>query len=515
MKRNLLLGVACLLGLSAIAQQDPVLMRVNGKEIPRSEFEAAYRKEKSLDGAGTLTPAGYIDRFVNLQLKLSAAESAGMDTTRAVREELARYRAKLAMSYLTDSDSEASEARQTYDKVKSASRGGQVQVMQFFISLPQTVLSTRVRAVEARMDSVYTALKNSTDAVFAAFIQKYSESKQTFWVSRLQMPEEFENVAFSLQDGEISRPFYSPQGMHIVKVVDRKEGASFEEISAERHRRLASRQEIDKSTEVLVQRLKNEYAYTPDAAGVDELLSKGETTRPIFTLDGRVYSGTEFKRFAASYPRGIKLQLDAFVAKTILETENARLDQRHPDLRLRLQEHRNNLLLSQITSRELSPKALADEAGLSTYFKFHRSDYNWERPRYRGIVLHCADKKSLARAKKRIKKLSQDQWVAALRETFNTPSQENVQIEQGLFAEGDNKYVDKLVFKKGSFEPLKSYPFTAVLGEKQKGPDSYKEVRGPLTADYRSFLESLWVKRLRAAGKVEINQEVLKTVNNH
>lgn len=514
MKRNLLLGVACLLGLSAVAQQDPVLMRVNGKDVPRSEFEAAYHKEKSLAGAGTLTPAEYVDRFVNHKLKLSAAESAGMDTARVFREELARHRAKLAISYLTDKDSEDAAARRAYER-NSASRTGQVQVMQIFISLPQTVLSTRVRAAETRMDSVYAALKHSNDATFAAFVKKHSEDKEKFWVSRLQTPEEFENVVFSLQQGEISRPFYSPQGLHIVKVIDRKENASFEEAEEERRRRLASRQEIDKSTEALVQKLKSEYAYTPDAAGVEELLSKGETGRSLFTLNGRTYSGAEFKRFAAGYPRGVKLQLDAFVAKTILEIENARLDQKHPDLHLRLQEHRDNLLLSQITARELGPKALADEAGLSTYFKFHRSDYDWERPRYRGIVLHCANKKSIGRAKKRIKKLPEDQWVATLKEAFNTPSQENVQIEQGLFAEGDNKYVDKLVFKKGSFEPLESYPFTAVLGEKQKGPDSYKEVRGPLTADYRNFLESLWVKRLRAAGKVEINQEVLKTVNNH
>lgn len=502
MKRNLLFAVACLLGLSVVAQQDPVLMRINGKAVSRSEFEAR-------------TSVAHVDSFVNFKLKVAAAESAGMDTTRAFREKLAGYRAKLAVSYLTDANAEEVDARRTYDKMSSASRTGQLQVMQIFISLPQTILPARVRATEACMDSVYAALKHSTDATFSAFVKKHSEDKQPFWVSRLQTPEEFESVVFSLQQGEISRPFYSPQGLHIVKVIGRKEDVSLEEAVEERRRRLASRQDMDKSTEALVRKLKSEYAYTPDAAGVEELLSKGETARPLFTLNGRTYSGIEFKRFAVGYPRGVKLQLDAFVAKTILETEHASLDQKHPDLRLRLQKYRDDLLLSQITARELGPKALADEAALSTYFKFHRSDYDWERPRYRGIVLHCADKKSIGRAKKRIKKLPQEQWATAIREALNTPSQENVQIEQGLFVQGDNKYVDKLVFKKGSFEPLESYPFTAVLGEKQKGPDSYKEVRAALTADYRNFLESLWVKRLRAVGKVEINQEVLKTVNNH
>jgi peptidyl-prolyl cis-trans isomerase SurA len=71
------------------------------------------------------------------------------------------------------------------------------------------------------------------------------------------------------------------------------------------------------------------------------------------------------------------------------------------------------------------------------------------------------------------------------------------------------------VFKKGDFEPLKSYPFTVVLGEKKKGPESYHEIIPQLIRDYQNHLDALWTERLRASAKVEINQEVLKTVNNH
>ena len=59
------------------------------------------------------------------------------------------------------------------------------------------------------------------------------------------------------------------------------------------------------------------------------------------------------------------------------------------------------------------------------------------------------------------------------------------------------------------------FPFTAVQGRKQKGPDSWQEVREPLVAAYRDYLETHWMAKLRDAGKVEIDQEVLKTVNNH
>ena len=103
----------------------------------------------------------------------------------------------------------------------------------------------------------------------------------------------------------------------------------------------------------------------------------------------------------------------------------------------------------------------------------------------------------------------------AIRLTFNAGDTPKVQAEQGLFAPGDNAYVDDLVFKGKDATPVLSFPFTAVQGRKQKGPDSLQEVREPLVTAYRNYLETYWVAKLRAAGKVEIDQEVLKTVNNH
>ena len=60
-----------------------------------------------------------------------------------------------------------------------------------------------------------------------------------------------------------------------------------------------------------------------------------------------------------------------------------------------------------------------------------------------------------------------------------------------------------------------SYPFTILVGKKQKGPDDYREVIDRVRKDYRTYLDTCWTRELRESGKVEINQEVLKTVNNN
>ena len=111
MKRNLVLLVTCLLGLSAVAQQDPVLMRINGKDVTRSEFEYIYNKNNSLNEQESKTLDEYVDLFVNFKLKVAAAEAAGIDTTRTFREELEGYRRQLAKSYLTDEEADRTNSK--------------------------------------------------------------------------------------------------------------------------------------------------------------------------------------------------------------------------------------------------------------------------------------------------------------------------------------------------------------------------------------------------------------------
>ena len=67
-------------------------------------------------------------------------------------------------------------------------------------------------------------------------------------------------------------------------------------------------------------------------------------------------------------------------------------------------------------------------------------------------------KRLLNRLKKLLKKVPENEWEDMLRKTFNTSGAEIIKIEQGVFADGDNKYIDKLVFKKGAFDPVVSYP---------------------------------------------------------
>ena len=480
MKRNLLLGWISLFGVLAFAQEDPVVMRINGKDIPRSEFEYSYRRHA--DGNGMkLSPKEYAEFFIQSKLKVEAARAAGLDTTSAFRKQQEAYRTNLLRSYLLDDQEMDGNARILYQKMKENVRGGQVQIQQIYKYLPQTITSRHLQEEQARMDSIYQVIQNQPGVDFARLVDRFSDDKRCRWIESLQTTSEFEEAAF-VSDSLLNR---------------------------------LRRQPLDKGTEAIVEQLKKEYQYIPNMESLEEVLQKGGTERTLFTIDGQAYTGEMFKRFAASHPQAVKRQLNGFIAKSLLDYESQHMERKHPELRYTLQEYAEKCLAEEIVHQKVDLPAVNDRVGLATYFKFHSSDYRWEHPRYKGVVLHCADKKTAKQAKKLLKKVPENEWEDMLRKTFNTSGAEIIKIEQGVFADGDNKYIDKLVFKKGAFDPVVSYPFTIAVGKKQKGPEDYREVIDQVRKDYRNYLNAYWERELRESGKVEINQEVLKTVNNN
>ena len=115
-----------------------------------------------------------------------------------------------------------------------------------------------------------------------------------------------------------------------------------------------------------------------------------------------------------------------------------------------------------------------------------------------------------------LKKKPVSQWKDILHTLTGDDASSKVRMEAGVFQIGTNRYIDKLVFKCGSFQPEPDLPYTFVMGKKlKKGPESYEDVREAVVKDYLTVYEDAWLKDLKQKYKVEINQEVLKTVNNN
>ena len=185
-------------------------------------------------------------------------------------------------------------------------------------------------------------------------------------------------------------------------------------------------------------------------------------------------------------------------------------------LALRMQEVRDGLLAAYLSQKHQSGDETYQESDLERFFKQHKSDYTWDLPHYRGAVIHCKDKKAASAIKKYLKKKPVSQWEEALHKLTGNTTSPKADIEVGVFQIGTNRYIDKLVFKCGDFQPDPTLPYTFVMGKKlKKGPESYEDVKDAVIRDYLAVYEDAWLKDLKRKYKVEINQEVLKTVNNN
>ena len=126
-------------------------------------------------------------------------------------------------------------------------------------------------------------------------------------------------------------------------------------------------------------------------------------------------------------------------------------------------------------------------------------------------------KVSAGAVKNSVKGLDFSKWADKLRKTFNNDSIIRIRVEKGIFKKGDNAFIDKMVFKVDKpVTAVKDYPIDAVYGKLlKKGPEEYEDVKGLVTADYQEELEKAWVATLRKKYPVQVNQEVVKTVNKH
>ena len=451
---------------------DPVIMIVNGESVLRSEFEYSFNKNNSEGVIDKKNIDEYVDLFINYKLKVCAALDAKYDTLQSFKDEFAQYRnQQVRPAFVTDADVEK-EARKIYDQtVEQIGPDGLIQCAHILLRANQQAPQSEWDALKVRIDSVYKALKDGAD--FAELAKKVSQDPGSArqggllpFVQHGQFVKEFETAAFALQPGEMSDIVQSPYGYHIILMKERKMLEPFEF-------------HHDAILKFIEQRNMRDQIAEQKISELVKATNKSEAE--------------------------------------LLDEKAEELSAQDMEMKYLIQEYHDGLLLYEISNNLVWDKASKDEAGLAHYFKTHKKNYAWDKPRYKGMAYHVKVQEDIKAVADCVKKLPFDKWAEALRTTFNADSVIRIRVEKGIFKQGDNALVDSAVFKKDTtVTKLKDYPFDAVYGKVlKKGPEDYTDVRGLVVADYQEALEKEWVAELRKKYAVEVKEEILKTVNKH
>lgn len=211
------------MGLSA--QENPVIFTVADDTVNEKEFRYIYEKNNS-DAPGLYTKASvqdYLDLYINFKLKVKAAREAGLDTTEKYLNEFEDYRKQLSEPYLKDTSKLNELLSEAYQRMQE-----ERNVSHVLIKVPHGAPSKDTTKAYNRAMEVYKKVKNG-EMEFEEAARTYSEDEHTKnrggelgYFSVFDMVYPFENVAYQLEEGEISRPFRTKFGYHVLKLNDKR-----------------------------------------------------------------------------------------------------------------------------------------------------------------------------------------------------------------------------------------------------------------------------------------------------
>ncbi|NOZ48071.1 MAG: hypothetical protein GXO79_15035 [Chlorobi bacterium] len=421
---------------------------------------------------------------------------------------------------------------------------GKVKVAHIMKSIPPESSPEVAKQAYDTIMVVYNQLKEGAD--FAKLAKKYSDDKSSAarggelrMFGTGKMVPTFESAAFSLNKvGDISKPVKTAYGWHILKLLQKSEIKSFDEMKSMIKTKVTRDSRSEKSKSAVIAELKKEYNFKYD---------KKKLAQFYTVVDNSIFSGNwsaenaknlnsdfvwyadkslnqqwfanylEAKRAPDKTVIPVKEYVDKmfeyFVEKYLIQYEKTQLEDKYPEFKYLMQEYHDGILLFDLTDKMVWTKAVEDTIGLEEFYNKNKNKYMWGE-RFNGRIYTCSNEKVFKKVNKFLNKESnQSLSIDEILAKFNKKGEKNLEIEENIYSKGDNKIIDHYVWNIGTYNENNSEAKIVIKGEKlAPSPKKLDEAKGLITADYQTYLEDEWVKNLRKKYKITVNEELLKTI---
>jgi peptidyl-prolyl cis-trans isomerase SurA len=367
--------------------------------------------------------------------------------------------------------------------------------------------------------------------------KQYSEDTNTkntggrlkpFGIGALPGVPEFEQVAFSLKNpGDISDPFQSNIGWHIIKLEKKIPVPPYKDMEAALKRRVSKDERLQISKTNTLQKRKTDFGFTENTSAKKSIYSLADSSlvlgkwkyagkdqmETLFTLQSKPVTTGEFIAYVSKSqsqtslkPAGyIDLLYNRFVEMKINEAEENKLVAENPDYRMLLNEYKEGILLFEIMEKQVWNKASADSAGQRQYYLAHPDKYSAGN-RVEARIFMTPDKAFKDEMTGKINK--GDTLTAADARRFKS-----IQNKKA-YERGENKIIDKVNWVPGIQETEADgmYYLVEIIRLILPGLKTFDEARASIISDYQDSLEKAWVVQLREKYPVKINKKARKSV---
>ncbi|MCK7589859.1 peptidylprolyl isomerase [Subsaxibacter sp. CAU 1640] len=627
--------------LFAQKNSDDVLFTIDNEPIKSSEFIRVYNKNLDLvKDESQKDVDAYLDLFVNYQLKIKEAKRLGLDTIPKYLREFESYKKQLSKNYLSDSNVTEALIKEAYDRSTQEVKASHILIrmdenekdtlkvynqllelrdrvkkegfetvqkeihngntifaedlgwfssFKMVYEFESAAFNTKVGEIskpfrtrfgyhvvkvddkrpsrgevtvahimisnkqadsllnpETRINEIYKKINQGEN--FESLAKQFSDDKSSSSLGGLLSPftggqlssVEFENMAFSLKEpGEISKPFKTDFGWHIVKLVSKKGVQPLEEVKGEIENKVKRDARSSLINSALAKKLKKKYNVNTDPKKLEyftSILSNDfysrawtiptslDKEKELFKIGDKSVTYGEFAGHLLSAQKvylGKTTPFSAIVEKEFKEFEESEILRYHEDhlefenedFAQILKEYRDGLLLFDLMEKEVWNAAVKDTVGLQKYYDAHKSNYIW-KDRVDVVLATSAKKSDIEKVASLLKKGTSDE---AISKQLNSEAEQKVIFTKGTMETDHQSLPKDLELKEGVSKIYNYNDAYHVLLINKIIPSSNKtfdEAKGKVISDYQNSIEENWLKSLHDRYKVEVDPKVLKTVKN-
>jgi peptidyl-prolyl cis-trans isomerase SurA len=423
---------------------------------------------------------------------------------------------------------------------------GRIRIAQILVAFPYQAGDAAKEQTRQRADSIYRTIAMGAD--FGELARKFSGDNLSYQLGGV-LPEfgigkyepGYEQTAFNLKkDGDVSEPYGSGFGYHIIKRISRKPvpAKADQKILEELKDKIKSDPRISVSRKQMLQTILKQTKFRDFLpAGnmlwnyTDSMLSNkkpapGSTISEqavLFQIADKKYSVGDwitYRKSLKSVPNLTNGKTNAEIMEVYRQAiafqyYKVHLEKYNAAYAAQVYEFRDGNLLFEIMQQQIWNRASADSAGLKKYFEANSKKY-WWKPGAEAIIFTTTD---MLAARKLGKSLvnNMDNW----RKIVDSLGAQ-VQADSGRFewkqipgngSTGQDGRFTEYISSILQNNTVPSVQFAFII---RKYPVSssrtFEEARGLAINDYQTELENRWIERLEKKYPVTISETVFKTL---